>query len=699
MAEVAKKKAAIVVTATKDRNVSYEKIRNIGIIAHIDAGKTTTTERILFYTGVTHRMGEVHDGAATMDWMVQEQERGITITSAATTCYWKYQDNDYKINIIDTPGHVDFTIEVERSLRVLDGVLVVFCAVGGVEPQSETVWHQADKYRIPRIAFINKMDRVGADFFGTIQQMRDNLGADPLILQLPLGEESQFAGVIDLIENQAVVWHENTLGATYSWVPIPENKKEEAEKYREVLMEKVAENDETLLEKYLSGEAIPTDLIRRVVRRLTLGIEVTPVLCGSALRNKGIQPILDAVVHYFPAPLDVPPIVGINPQTGEKEQRTCSDEAPLSALAFKVLTDEEKRKLIFLRVYSGKVSSESGVYNATKGKVERIARLFRMHANKKERIKEARAGDIVAAVGLKITATGDTLCDSENPIILESIDVYRPVMSIAIEPRTRDDLEKLENALAKLVDEDPTFTVKHDEDSDQTIISGMGELHLEVLVTRLLQEFNVNVNVGKPQVVYRETITREADVDGRFDKELGGTQHFGQVRLRLTPLERGAGIQFLVDLPETTIPPQLYGSIEEGARGALFAGVVAGYQMVDAKITLINGSYREGASTEIAFKIAASLAVREGCEKASPILLEPVMTVDVVVPEEFMGEVIGDLNARRGKLGSITAKGKVSVIRASVPLREMFGYSTSLRSASQGRATFSMQFSHYDRAG
>lgn len=667
----------------------------MGIIAHIDAGKTTVTERVLYYTGRTHKMGEVHNGQAFMDYQIQEQERGITITSAATTCLWL----DYDIHLIDTPGHVDFTIEVERSLRILDGALVVFCAVGGVEPQSETVWHQADKYRIPRIAFINKMDRIGADFHGTIQQMRDKLGAEPLMLQLPLGEEAHFIGVIDLIQNQSIIWNDNTLGTTYSFEPVPEEKIAEVATYRDLLLEKVAENDESLLEHYLSGEPIAPEAIRRVVRRLTLTMQVTPVLCGAALKNKGIQPILDAVVHYLPSPLDIPPVVGKNPLTGQDEHRDCNEATPLAALAFKVLSDEEKRKLTFLRVYSGTISSETGVYNATKNKTERIARLFRMHANKKERIKEAKAGDIVAAVGLKETSTGDTLCDPENPIILESIDFYRPVMSIAIEPKTRDDFEKLDNALSKLVDEDPTFTVTYDEDSNQTVISGMGELHLDVFVTRLLQDFNVNVNVGKPQVVYRETITRSVDWEGKFDRELGGTQHYGQVKLRLEPLERGSGIEFLNLLPEGIIPYQFHAFIEEGAREALLGGVVAGYPVVDIKITLINGSFREGASTEMAFKIAAAMAVKEGSEKAFPVLLEPIMAIEVVVPEEFMGEVIGDLNSRRGKLGNITAKGKVSVINALVPLKDMFGYSTSLRSASQGRGTFTMQFSHYDRAG
>ena len=671
-----------------------ERIRNIGVIAHIDAGKTTVSERILFYTGKTHKMGEVHDGQAVMDYLVQEQERGITITSAATTCMWL----DHEIHIIDTPGHVDFTIEVERSLRILDGAVVVFCAVGGVEPQSETVWHQADKYRVPRIAFINKMDRIGADFQGTIQQMRDKLGAFPLILQLPLGEEANFSGVIDLIANQAILWHDNTLGSTYSFEPVPDEKKQEVAKYRELLLEKIAENDEHLLEKYLGGEKITPEEIRQVVRKLTLNMKVTPVLCGAALRNKGIQPILDSVVYYLPSPSDIPPITGVNPTTGEKQQRINQDDAPLSALAFKVLTDEEKRKLTFMRIYSGKVLADSEVYNATKNKKERIARLFRMHANKRERIKEANAGDIVGVVGLKETFTGDTLSDQKQPIVLEPIDSSRPVMSIAIEPKTRDDVERLESALEKLVDEDPTFTVKQDEDSAQTIISGMGELHLDVLVTRLLRDFNVNVNVGKPQVVYRETITKPVEIEGVFDKEIGETFHFAQAKLKLEPLKRGEGNRFVKSIPEGKIPLQFFGSIEDGVNEALLSGVIAGYPIVDIKITLVDGVYREGVSSEMGYKIAASMGVKEGCEKAGAVLLEPFMSIEVVAPEEFMGEVISDLNARKGKLENITAKGKVSLIKALVPLKKMFGYSTSLRSATQGRGTFTMQFSRYDRA-
>jgi len=671
-----------------------EKIRNIGIIAHIDAGKTTVTERILFYTGKSHKLGEVHDGQAIMDYLVQEQERGITITSAATTCMWL----GHEIHIIDTPGHVDFTIEVERSLRVLDGAIVVFCAVGGVEPQSETVWHQADKYRVPRIAFINKMDRIGADFPGTVQQMKDKLGAFPLLLQLPLGEEANFSGVIDLITNHGIIWHENTLGSTYSWAPIPNEKKEEAAHYRDLLLEKVAENDECLLEKYLGGKEISPEEIRSAIRQLTLTMKVTPVLCGTALRNKGIQPILDAVVHYLPSPGDIPPVTGVNPKTGEEEQRPNQDDAPLSALAFKILMDEEKRKLTFVRIYSGKILAESEVYNASKNKRERIARLFRMHANKRERIKEAKAGDIVGVVGLKDTFTGDTLSDQKYPIVLEPIDIYRPVMSIAIEPKTRDDVEKLESALAKLVDEDPTFTVKHDEDSAQTIISGMGELHLDVLVTRLLQDFSVNVNVGKPQVVYRETITQTVEVESTFDKELGGAFQFGQVKLKLEPLNRGEGTRFVKNLPDGKIPPQFLGPIEDGVNEALLSGVIAGYPVVDIKITLIDATYREGASSEMGYKIAASMGIKEGCEKAGAVLLEPFMSIEAVTPEEFMGEVISDLSARKGKLENITTKGKVALIKALVPLKKMFGYSTSLRSATQGRGTFTMQFARYDRA-
>lgn len=640
-------------------------------------------------------MGEVHDGQAVMDYLAQEQERGITITSAATTCLWKGND----IHLIDTPGHVDFTIEVERSLRVLDGAVVVFCAVGGVEPQSETVWHQADKYRVPRLAFINKMDRIGANFYGVLQQMKDKLGAHPLVLQLPLGTEADFKGVIDLIENQAIVWDDDTLGVSYAAVPIPDEYREEAARYRDQLVEIIAEKDDTLLEKYLGGEDISAEEIHRVIRQLTLANHVSPILCGSALKNKGIQPLLDAVVRYLPSPSEVPPVVGINPSTGEQEERPCTDDAPLTAFAFKILTDEERRKLVFLRVYSGVINAESSVYNATKDKTERIARLFRMHSNKRERIQEARAGDIVAAVGLKETITGDTLCDPKNPILLEPLDFYRPVMSVAIEPKTRADMEKLEGALAKLVDEDPTFTVKHDEDSDQTIISGMGELHLDVLVTRLLQDFNVNVNVGKPQVVYRETITKTVDQEATFDREIGGTRNFGNVTMRIEPLKRGSGNEYVNALGEGMLPAELLAAAEAGAREGLLSGVVAGYPMLDMKITFLSAQLREGISSELAYKVAAAMAIKEGCEKAGPVLLEPIMAIEVVVPEEFMGEVIGDLNARRGKLGTVSPKGKVSVIRASVPLKGMFGYSTSLRSASQGRGTFTMQFSHYDQVG
>ncbi|MBN2466824.1 MAG: elongation factor G [Deltaproteobacteria bacterium] len=672
---------------------TLEKIRNIGIIAHIDAGKTTVTERILFYTGRTHKLGEVHDGQAVMDYLVQEQERGITITSAATTCTWL--DND--IHIIDTPGHVDFTIEVERCLRVLDGAVVVFCAVGGVEPQSETVWHQADKYHIPRIAFVNKMDRIGADFHGTVNQMKEKLGAFPLVLQLPFGNEANFKGVIDLIQNQVILWDENTLGITYHAEEIPEENKEEAFHYRDILLEKLAENDDEVLNKYLSGLPIPPEHIRQVVRRLTLGMKATPVLCGAALKNKGIQPVLDAVTHYLPSPVDVPSVVGTNPLTNQEERRPCSEKAPFTAFAFKVISDEEKRKFTFLRIYSGKVHAESEVYNATKRSTERFARIFRLHANKRQRLTETTAGDIVAVAGLKNTTTGDTLCTSGNPIVLESIDSYRPVISVAIEPKTRGDFERLENALAKLVDEDPTFNVKHDEDSDQIVISGMGELHLEVLVTRLLQDFKVNVTVGRPQVVYRETITRTVDVEEVFDKEIGGAQNYGRVKLKLEPLKRGSGFEFVNALPKGLVPFAFESAIHDGAQEGLLSGVVGGYPVVDIRITVVDATYREGSSTAVAYKVATAMAIKKGSQNAHPILLEPIMSVDVVVPESFVGDVIGDLNARRGKIEKIIPKGKASLLKALVPLRQMFGYSTNLRSASQGRGTFSMQFSHYDR--
>ena len=660
-------------------------------MAHIDAGKTTVTERILYYTGRSHKMGEVHDGEAIMDWMPQEQERGITITSAVTSCPWK----GHEIHLIDTPGHVDFTIEVERSLRVLDGAVALFDAVSGVEPQSETVWHQADKYRVPRIAFINKMDRVGANFLGTVEMMKERLGARPLLIQLPLGVEDRFRGILDLIRMKAVIWDEETLGATFHELEIPEDLLPDARQYRDQLLETLAEKSDPLMEKYLGGKEISVEEIKVVLRGATLKFDFVPVLCGAALRNKGIQPLLDAIVDYLPAPVDIPPVAGFNPKTGNPETRRSSDQEPFAALAFKIITDEG-RKLTYLRVYSGVLRAEQDVYNSTKGKRERVARLFRMHANKKERIPEVRAGDIIGAAGLKETATGDTLCAESHPITLERIDFYEPVTSVAIEPKSRADHEKLDFFLEKLADEDPTFRVKFDEDTGQIVISGMGELHLEVVVRRLLDDFNVSVNVGKPQVVYRETITQTVEAEGKFEREIEGVLHFGHVRLRLEPRPRGSGVEFDKASAAGTIPPEFIPSIEAGVTESTGSGVVSGYPVVDLKVSLLGGTVRETNSTPLAFQVAAAMAFREGCQKARPVLLEPIMKTEVVVPEEFLGEAIGDLSARKGRIEHILAKGKVSVVEAFVPLKEMFGYSTDLRSLSQGRGTFTMQFHHFD---
>jgi elongation factor G len=667
------------------------RIRNIGIMAHIDAGKTTVSERILFYTGRSHKMGEVHDGEAIMDWMRQEQERGITITSAVTTCPWK----GYEIHLIDTPGHVDFTIEVERSLRVLDGAIAVFDAVAGVEPQSETVWHQADKYRVPRLTFINKMDRVGADFFGTIEMMKDKLGARPAIIQLPWGKEDQFQGIVDLIKMKAVFWDEETLGATFHEVPIPEELISEAQQYREKLLEALSERNDSLMEKYLGGMEISPEEIKTVLREATLKFDLVPVLCGAALRNKGIQPLLDAVVDFLPAPPDIPPVRGFNPKTQQPETRQASEKEPFVALAFKIMMDEG-RKLTYLRVYAGILRGEQEIYNSTKGKKERVARLFRMHANKKERISEVKAGDIVAAAGLKETTTGDTLCDEAHPIILERIDFYEPVTSIAVEPKSRADQEKLDFFLQKVVEEDPTFRVKFNEETGQTVISGMGELHLDVIVRRLLEDFKVAVNVGKPQVVYRETITQEGEAEGKFEREIEGVLHFGQVRLKVEPQRRGAGVEFVNQCPDGQIPTEFLPVIESAVRESSSNGVVAGYPVVDVKVTLLGGSFREGQSSPLAYQVAAAMAFREACQKAQPVLLEPIMKTEVVAPDEYVGEVISDLGTRKGRIEEIQNKGKVSAIEAFVPLREMFGYSTDLRSITQGRATFTMQFHHFD---
>ena len=667
--------------------------RNIGIVAHIDAGKTTVTERILYYTGKSYKMGEVHDGAAVMDWMPQEQERGITITSAVTTCDW----GKHEIHIIDTPGHVDFTIEVERSLRVLDGAVVVFCAVGGVEPQSETVWHQADKYAVPKIAFINKMDRVGADFWGTIAMMKERFNSLPIAVQMPLGREERFGGVIDLIEQQLITWEENTQGASYQAGDIPPEALAESRKYREKIVEALAEIDDALADKYLSGLDISAGEIKASLRQATLDLKVVPVLCGAALRNKGIQPILDGVVDYLPSPLDVPPIKGTNPVTRQEESRSSSDKEPLAALAFKIMQDEG-RKLTYLRIYSGRVQSGADLYNATKGKKEKVARLLKMHANKRERIEQAGAGEIVAVVGLKETTTGDTICDEAHPILLEPIEFYEPVISQAIEAKTSADQEKLLPALAKLMEEDPTLKVKYNDETAQTVISGMGELHLDIIIDRLNREFNAHVNVGQPRVVYRETIQKSAEVENFFEKELGEKKHFGHVRIQIEPAPRGRGNEMIwkTDNGLPSLSEEYQAAIAEGIEEALQSGVLGGYPIVDIKIIIKGGSWREGESSPLAYKIAASTAIKDACLQASPVLLEPIMLVDIITPAEFMGEVIGDINARRGEIQAVSPRGAISEIKARVPLKAMFGYSTDLRSATQGRAIFSMLFSTYD---
>ncbi len=672
------------------REFQLKNIRNIGIMAHIDAGKTTTTERILFYTGRVHRMGEVHEGSATMDWMIQEQERGITITSAATTCRW----GDYQINIIDTPGHVDFTMEVERSLRVLDGAVAVFCSVGGVEPQSETVWRQADRYRVPRIAFVNKMDRTGADFDRVIETMKKRLGATAVPVQLPIGAEDNFCGIVDLVEEKALYYLDD-LGTRNEVREIPEEMREKAAAARERMLEILAEYDEGLMEKYLGGEKIEPDEIRRVIRAATLEVKITPVLCGSAFKNKGIQPLLDAVVNYLPSPLDLPPIKGFDPKTGEEILRNPAEEEPFSALAFKVMSDPYVGRLVYLRVYSGKMTAGSYVYNANKNRRERVARILRMHANHREDIDVVRSGEIAAVVGFKDTVTGDTLCDAEHQLILEAMDFPEPVISIAVEPRTKDDEDRLTASLAKLAEEDPTFRVKNDPETGQTIISGMGELHLEVIIDRLLREFKVEANIGKPQVSYRETITRAVKAEGKFIRQTGGRGQYGHVLLEMEPLERGKGFVFESKIVGGAVPREYIPAVEAGIKEAMFNGVLAGYQVVDVKVVLVDGSYHEVDSSEMAFKIAASMAFKEGCKKGNSILLEPVMKIELVVPEEYIGDVLGDFNARRGRVESMEPKAQAQIVRGTAPLAEMFGYATALRSLSQGRATYTMHFSHY----
>ncbi|HOI73879.1 MAG TPA: elongation factor G [Syntrophales bacterium] len=670
------------------------RIRNIGIIAHIDAGKTTVTERILYYTGRSYKMGEVHDGEAVMDWMPQEQERGITITAAVTTCTWE----NHEIHIIDTPGHVDFTIEVERSLRVLDGAAVVFDAVGGVEPQSETVWHQADKYGVPKIAFVNKMDRVGADYFRTMDKMRERFHSLPLPIQIPAGQEDGFQGIVDLIRRRFVTWDNSTQGQNFTIQDVPGEFAGAMQEHRDRMIEILADLDDGIAEKYLAGEEIGEEEIHAAVRQATLSLKAVPVMCGAALRNKGIQPLLDAVVQYLPSPVDVPPVRGHHPVTREEEVRPSSASEPLCALAFKVQLDEG-RKLTYLRIYSGQIKAGGEIYNAGKGKKEKIARLLKMHANKRERLETAQAGDIIAVVGLKETATGDTICDEGHPILLEPMDIYEPVISQAIEAKTPADQERLSVALAKFADEDPTLRVKYDEETAQTVISGMGELHLEIIIDRLTREFNAHVNVGKPRVVYRETIQKSLELDGVFEKELGDRRHYGSVRLRLEPLERGMGNDIINRIDPAQVPEEFHPALIEGIREALFSGTVAGYPVIDVRVTLLGGAYRDSESSPLGYKIAASTAFREGFTQAEPALLEPVMLVDILSPSEFMGEVIGDIHSRKGEVQAITPRGPISEIRAKVPLRAMFGYSTDLRSATQGRATFSMHFLEFGRSG
>lgn len=667
-------------------------IRNIGIIAHIDAGKTTVTERILYYTGRSHKIGEVHDGEAIMDWMPDEQERGITITSAVTTCQWKGSE----IHVIDTPGHVDFTIEVERSLRVLDGAIGVFCAVGGVEPQSETVWKQADKYRVPKMAFINKLDRIGASFFGTIDMMKDRLRANPLIMQLPVGSEDDFAGVIDLIQMKQIIWQEDDLGATFTTGDIPSDTLDTAEKYREKLIETVAEVDDDIMDAYLSETQIaPEDLVA-AIRKATINLKLVPVLCGSALKNKGVQPLLDAIVQYLPSPVDIPPIKGTHPETGEPIDCPAKNSAPLAALIFKV-SMMEGRKLSYVRIYSGTLKVKSNVYNPARKKHEKLARILRMHANKKERIDTAGAGSIVGVVGLKDSSTGETLCSDDHPVLLEKMEFFEPVISVAVEPKTHDDQEKLDEVLEKFIAEDPTLTFKKDEDTGQTILSGMGELHLEVIISRMQREFNTNVNVGKPQVVYRETIEKQAVGSAVFDREVAGQRHFGEVILKLIPLERGTENRFRSEIDPEAIPDTFIPAIEKGVREALESGTLMGYPVVDVEAVLTGGSSKESLGSELAYTVSAAMACKAALVKGEPFLLDPIMTVEVYVPESFMGDVIGDLSARNGKIESIEHKMGLQVVKATVPLARMFGYSTALRSATQGRGTFSMQFSHFDR--
>ncbi len=674
------------------RKIPLERIRNIGNVAHIDAGKTTTTERILFYTGTSHKIGEVHDGTATMDWMVQEQERGITITSAATTCAWR----EHQINIIDTPGHVDFTIEVERSLRVLDGAVGVFCAVGGVEPQSETVWRQADRYHVPRIAFVNKMDRVGADFDAVVAQIRERLSAPGVPIQVPLGSEDTFRGVIDLVQMKTVEWFDDELGSKFQAEDIPAELREKADAAREKMIEALADVDESLMEKFLDGSEISEKEVRAALRKGTVSLQIVPIICGSAFKNKGVQALLDSVVEYLPSPLDVPPVTGIDPNTEKEIVRRPADDEPASALAFKIMTDPYVGTLAFVRVYSGVLSVGDQLYNASKAKRERVGRLVRMHANDREDIKEVCAGDIAAVVGPKTLTTGDTLCSEDKPVVLESINFPEPVISIAIEPKTKGDQDKVSAALHKITQEDPSFRVSADAETGQTLISGMGELHLEIVVDRLTREFKVEANIGKPQVAYKETIRKAVTQETRFVKQSGGRGQYAHVELEVSPNETGKGFAFENNIKGGVIPREYIPAIEKGIREALSTGPLAGYPVLDTKVSLLYGSYHEVDSSEMAFKICGSMAFKEACRKASPVLLEPIMDVEVVMPEEYMGDVIGDLSGRRGKIQSMTARGGAQVVAAQVPLATMFGYATDVRSRTQGRATFTMQFGHYE---
>ncbi|HTM87961.1 MAG TPA: elongation factor G [Terriglobales bacterium] len=676
------------------REVPLERCRNIGIMAHIDAGKTTTTERILFYTGRTHRIGEVHEGTATMDWMEQEQERGITITSAATTCFWR----DIRINIIDTPGHVDFTAEVERSLRVLDGACAVFDAVHGVEPQSETVWRQADKYGVPRICFINKMDKMGADFEHAIDTIRKRLNARPVAIQLPIGQEDKFKGVIDLLAMKAIMWNDETLGAEFAVQDIPPELQKKANAFHSQMVETIVENDDDLLHKYMEGENITPEELKASLRKSTIALKLFPVICGTAFKNKGVQPLLDAVVDYLPSPLDIPPIEAIDPDTGKPVLRKADDNEPFSALAFKIMTDPFVGQLVFIRIYSGQLKTGDGVYIVSKQRSERIGRLLKMHANKREEISEIYAGDICAAVGLKNVTTGDTICDKNHPVLLESIEFPAPVISVAVEPKTKADQEKMGIALARLAQEDPTFKVNTDPDSGQTIISGMGELHLEIIIDRMMREFKVEANVGKPQVAYRETIRKPSQAEGKFIRQTGGRGQYGHVKIKLEPQEPGKGYEFVNDIVGGSVPREYIKPVDQGIKEAMEGGVLAGYEMVDIKAILYDGSYHDVDSSEMAFKIAGSMAFKEAARKASPVLLEPVMSVEVVVPDEFMGDIIGDLNSRRGRVEAVEHRAGSQVIKAYVPLSEMFGYATDMRSRTQGRATFSMHFSRYEQA-